>query len=141
MTEQERIAKIPVLALKKVQLKKEYENIQKEREDFMKEWNIKFQENRHRFNLISREIDDIIVEQWIERGKQGMNKNVYYSEIPPAVNAVCNKLRDKIMGGCTGDWNDGCRGCNVNCSAKAQHEWQKMFGIENIQYGNRNKSK
>ena len=59
MTTQERIAKFPVLVLQKVQLEKEYENIQKERDDFMKEWDVKFQKNRLHYNLICKELDDV----------------------------------------------------------------------------------
>ena len=141
MTTQERIAKFPVLVLQKVQLEKEYENIQKERDDFMKEWDVKFQKNRLHYNLICKELDDMTVDYYIERGKQGLNKTVYSKEVPSSVNAVYNKIYDLTRNGCTGDWYDGCRGCSNNCAAEAKQEWKKMFGIETILYGERKESK
>ena len=141
MTTQERIAKFPVLVLQKVQLEKEYENIQKERDDFMKEWDVKFQKNRLHYNLICKELDDMTVDYWIERGKQGLNKTVYSKEVPSSVNAVYNKIYDLTRNGCTGDWYDGCRDCSNNCAAEAKQEWKKMFGIETILYGERKESK
>lgn len=130
MTAQERISKVPVLVLQKVQLEKEYENIQKERDDFMKEWDVKFQKNRLHYNLICKELDDMTVDYWIERGKQCLNKTVYSKEVPPAVDAVYNKIYDLTRNGCTGDWYDGCRGCSNNCAAEAKQEWKKCLELK-----------
>lgn len=76
----------------------------------------------------------MIVDQWIKRGEQDLNKNIKYSEIPDVVKGVYTDIKIKITGGCTGDWNVGCRGCENNCEEKARYEWEKMFNFKNIRY-------
>ena len=61
-----------------------------------------------------KELYDLKIGEWTERGKQGLNKSIKYSDIPPCIKSIKTEIFQKISGGCTGDWYDGCRGCTIN---------------------------
>lgn len=84
---------------------------------------------------LNKEYNNLIVEHWIEKGKQGLNKGLYNSrldkwdELPDAIRGEYYRVRDKITHGCSGDWYDGCRGCTHNCEAEAEKKFKEMFGF------------
>ena len=75
------------------------------------------------------EFDKTTIELWKERGQQGLNHNIKYSDIPVCVRSVFFKIKDEYTQGCTGDWHDGCRDCDCNCNGKAETEWRNLFNI------------
>ena len=44
-------------------------------------------------------------------------------------------MEKKISGGCTGDWYDGCRGCEKRCSQRAKEQFMRKYNIKEIKYG------
>ena len=82
------------------------------------------------------QIEQIIADEWRKDAAAGKFKIVcYYSDIPVLIKREWQKIEDGITGGCTGDWYDGCRGCEKHCSAKASEAFMKMYNIGKITWG------
>ena len=81
-------------------------------------------------------IQEIIANEWCKDADAGKFKIVcYYSDIPEIIKSEWAKIERGINNGCTGDWYDGCRGCEKHCSSRAQEAFMKMYNIGQITYG------
>ena len=92
--------------------------------------------NRKKYKAESG-IEKILADKFRKEAKRGEHKIVYYNEIPRDIRREWQQIEDKITGGCTGDWYDGCRGCSNGCGRKAKEEFKKKYNIEEIRYGRR----
>lgn len=122
------------------ELEKALKHYQKQIEDNDKklERAKKNHDNKHRLiretmRVLEKEYDTLVVDMWIERGKQGLNHglNTWKNEdkIPKEVKYQFAKLLMEEENGCHGDPYDGCRGCSRNCHATALEKYNKMFGF------------
>lgn len=83
-------------------------------------------------------IQEIIANEWRKDAEAGKFETVcYYSDIPEIIRGEWAKIERGITDGCTGDWYDGCRGCEKHCSAKASEAFMKMYNIGKISYGSK----
>lgn len=100
----------------------------------------RFEKSKQRYNRIIEKLTDdffpindeynkLIVEHWIERGKRGLNKGLNVEQIPVQVKKIFYDITDNVKGGCSGDWYDGCRGCDRNCELEAEKKYKEMFGF------------
>lgn len=112
-------------------LKKEKESIESERERLSEECGRK---NREIYSL-EKKIDEIEAETFRQECLDGLHKVVKSGEIPSLVWWEREEIYKRISGGCTGDWEVGCRGCVHECGTKATNEFMNKYGIEKITYG------
>lgn len=118
------------------ELKKKIEEIEEKiektnesKKKSIEKYNNKIKELNEELRPLYQEYYQRIIEHWKERGEQGLNKDIKYSDIPEVIKDIRLHILNKISGGCTGDWNDGCRGCERDCEGKTDKEWLEMFNM------------
>lgn len=84
---------------------------------------------------IEREMENLRDEQWRTEAAEGKHKIVWYSLIPHNIHYEWQQMEKKISDGCTGDWYDGCRGCEKHCSLRAREQFMRKYNIKEIRYG------
>lgn len=78
-------------------------------------------------------IEEILAEEWRKQAAKGKFKvSCTYKNIPKIILNEWGKIERGISGGCTGDWYDGCRGCDKKCSWQAKEAFMKMYNIGKI---------
>ena len=78
-------------------------------------------------------IEEILAEEWRNKAAKGKFKvSCKYRDIPKVILNEWSKIERGITGGCTGDWYDGCRGCDKKCSRRAEEAFMKMYNIGKI---------
>lgn len=81
-------------------------------------------------------IEEILAEEWREQAAKGKFKvSCKYKDIPKVILNEWSKIERGITGGCTGDWYDGCRGCDNKCSWKAEQAFMQKYNIGKIVLG------
>lgn len=111
------------------QLKKKIEKTRESKKKSIEKYDNKIKELADELRPLYTEYNQRLIEHWKERGEQGLNKDIDYSDIPEVIKGVRRIIFDKISGGCTGDWYDGCRGCERDCEGKTDKEWLEMFNM------------
>lgn len=89
---------------------------------------------RNEYKDIIGDLQPTLKELWILQAPTGIHSTVYYEDIPDCVKWDYHEIENKITCGCSGDWYDGCRGCNRDCHRKADEEWKKKYGFVNVKY-------
>jgi hypothetical protein len=78
-------------------------------------------------------IEEILAEEWRDKAAKGKFKvSCKYRDIPKIILNEWYKIERGLSGGCTGDWNDGCRGCEKHCSSRAEEAFMTMYNIGKI---------
>jgi hypothetical protein len=101
---------------------KEIEKLEKTRSVYIED--VRKQENK---------IEEILAEEWRKQAAKGKFKvSCKYKEIPKIILNEWGAIERGITGGCTGDWYDGCRGCDKKCSWRAEEAFMKKYNIGKI---------
>lgn len=138
METNERINEIIRLYVQRAKYDSISQKLNEERKAFMEDWDKRSKENASKHYEINNKLKKLVIEHWIEQGKECKNKSIHANDIPEMIQSVLyDDILRKIRNGCSGDWYDGCRGCEKNCQLKAEEQWKKMFGFETILYGKR----
>lgn len=82
---------------------------------------------------MQNKIEELLAEEWREQAAKGKFKvSCKYKDIPKIILNEWSKIERRITGGCTGDWYDGCRGCDNKCSWRAEQEFMQKYNIGKI---------
>ena len=81
-----------------------------------------------------RKIRGVEADRFREECEAGKHRVVNYSDIPEDLLWERTMMEKEISGGCTGDWNDGCRGCTHGCARKADSRFKEKYNIDEITY-------
>lgn len=111
-------------------LEKRLGEIDEERKKLLDKWT----ETNGKKHELERKIDHIEAENFRKECSEGKHKVVKWKDIPADLRWELDEIEKKISGGCTGDWYDGCRGCEKRCHGRARDEFMKKYGIDKITY-------
>lgn len=72
------------------------------------------------------EYNKMVVEEWIERGKQGLNKDLSRDDLPIEVRLKWDDIYRGVKRDCIGY---DCRGCDRRCAAETHLKFVEMFNL------------
>ena len=111
-------------------LKSEQENVAEEKKRLQGRW----RELNREINTLENKINRIQDDKFREECAKGLHKTVKYGDIPSGLWWERTMMFEEISGGCTGDWEVGCRGCEEACERKADEKFMQKYNIEKIVY-------
>lgn len=126
----EDIKQIEEYKLKIEALKVEQENVAEKKKRLQDRWG----ELNREINTLENKISQIENDKFRKECAKGLHKIVNYSDIPSGLWWEKTKMFEEISGGCKGDWEVGCRGCEHACERKAYEKFMQKYNIEEIVY-------
>ena len=111
-------------------LKAEQEKVAEEQKRLQDRWS----ELNCEINTLENKINQIEDDKFRKECAKGLHKIVKYRDVPSGLWWEREKMFEEISGGCRGDWEVGCRGCEEACGRKADEKFMQKYNIEKIVY-------